>query len=58
MPSGIGGQYIFVFPALDAGVVFTNKAWDRPVGNFRSQMMRTNYIILAMLLPNSSTENN
>jgi len=47
--SGTGGQYILIFPALDAVAVFTSKAWDNPVGNFRPQMMLTKYIIPAML---------
>jgi len=47
--AGHGGQYVFVFPALDLVAVFTSKAHGNPAGEFRPLGILANYIIPAVL---------
>lgn len=54
--AGKGGQYIFVCPELDLVVVMTSTLRDNPMGEFRPQLIMTNYVVPAVLheIPHSS----
>lgn len=51
--AGKGGQYIFVCPALDLVTVFTSKPEDHSMGELQPQLIMVNYIIPAILSPES-----
>ena len=48
---GLGGQYIFVIPKMKITAIFTSQLKDNPGGQFRPQVMMTEYIIPALLPP-------
>jgi CubicO group peptidase (beta-lactamase class C family) len=48
---GLGGQFIFIVPSLKITAIFTSQLKDNPLGEFRPQVMMTEYIIPALLPP-------
>jgi CubicO group peptidase (beta-lactamase class C family) len=53
---GLGGQFIFVFPAMDLVVVFNGKVWKNPGSSKRAFNMLTQYIIPAVMPPGPPPE--
>jgi hypothetical protein len=53
---GLGGQFIFVFPAMDLVVIFNGKVWKNPGNSKRAFNMLTQYIIPAVLPPGPPRE--
>jgi CubicO group peptidase (beta-lactamase class C family) len=53
---GLGGQFIFVFPAMDLVVVFNGKVWKNPGNSKRAFNMLTKYIIPAVMPPGPPRE--
>jgi CubicO group peptidase (beta-lactamase class C family) len=53
---GLGGQFIFVFPAMDLVVVFNGKVWKNPGNSKRAFNMLTKYIIPAVIPPGPARE--
>ncbi len=53
---GLGGQFIFVFPAMDLVVVFNGKVWKNPGNSKRAFNMLTQYIIPAVMPPGPPRE--
>jgi CubicO group peptidase (beta-lactamase class C family) len=53
---GLGGQFIFVFPAMDLVVVFNGKVWKNPDNSKRAFNMLTQYIIPAVMPPGPPRE--
>jgi CubicO group peptidase (beta-lactamase class C family) len=53
---GLGGQFIFVFPAIDLVVVFNGKVWKNPDNSKRAFNMLTQYIIPAVTPPGPPRE--
>lgn len=47
--AGKGGQYIFVCPKLDLITIVTSEVNDNQMGEFRPQMIMTDYVIPAVL---------
>jgi len=48
---GLGGQFIFIVPSLKITAIFTSQLKDNPLGEFRPQVMMTEYILPALLPP-------
>ena len=48
---GLGGQFIFIVPSLKITAIFTSQLRDNPLGEFRPQVMMTEYIIPALFPP-------
>lgn len=48
---GLGGQFIFVVPRMKITAIFTSQLYDNFVGQFRPQVMMTEYIIPALVPP-------
>jgi CubicO group peptidase (beta-lactamase class C family) len=48
---GLGGQFIFIVPSLKITAIFTSQLKDNFLGEFRPQVMMTEYIIPALLPP-------
>jgi len=48
---GLGGQFIFVVPSMKISAIFTSQLYDNFSGQFRPQVMMTEYIIPALLPP-------
>jgi CubicO group peptidase (beta-lactamase class C family) len=53
---GLGGQFIFVFPAMDLVVVFNGKVWKNPGNSKRAFNMLTKYVIPAVMPPGPPPE--
>jgi hypothetical protein len=53
---GLGGQFIFVFPAMDLVVIFNGKVWKNPGNSKRTFDMLTQYIIPAVMPPEPPRE--
>jgi CubicO group peptidase (beta-lactamase class C family) len=48
---GLGGQFIFIVPKMNLTAVFTSQLYNNPDGQFRGQVMMTDYILPALLPP-------